>query len=157
MGHEGHQNSPNRNSLPLISLAIVIAQLVMAVSTSIGDTLTTRGVGRKPLFFAGLLTLPIRCVLILVWKDSGDMYLLSTQILDGIGGGIFGLMYPLLIADITFGTGRFNLAMGIVASFFGYVFVRCRKLKTSWRALLISYVLVHFAVSDRLCLTSWGS
>lgn len=57
----------------------------------------------------GLLTLPIRCALIILWKDAGEIYLLSTQILDGIGGGFFGLLHPYLVADITFGTGRFNV------------------------------------------------
>lgn len=75
--------------------------------------------GRKPLFMAGLATLPIRCALIIFWKDAGDAYLLSTQILDGIGGGLCGLIHPYLVADITFGSGRFNVVMGLTASFFG--------------------------------------
>jgi hypothetical protein len=115
----GHQDATGRESLPLISIAIVIAQLVMAYATSVGDWLTCRGTGRTPLFMVGLLTLPVRCILIILWKNSGDTLLLSTQILDGIGGGFFGLLYPLIIADITFGTGRFNLVMGLAASFFG--------------------------------------
>ena len=44
---------------------------------------------------------------------------MSTQILDGISGGLFGLIHPYLIADITFGTGRFNVIMGVSASCFG--------------------------------------
>jgi hypothetical protein len=117
----GHENATSRESIPLISIAIVIAQLVMAYTTSIGDWLTIRGVGRTPLFMAGLMTQPIRCILILLWKNSGHTLLLSTQVLDGIGGGFFSLVYPLIVADITFGTGRFNLVMGLAASFFGYV------------------------------------
>jgi MFS family permease len=68
---------------------------------------------------AGIITLPIRCALIIYWKDSGDIYLLSTQILDGIGGGFFILLHPYLVADMTFGTGRFNVVMGLTASCFG--------------------------------------
>ena len=37
------------------------------------------------------------------------------QALDGITGAAFGVMIPLVIADITHRTGRFNLAMGMVA------------------------------------------
>ena len=88
MGHEGEHNLPNRGAIPLIACAIVIAQFVMAFATSLGGWFTMRGVGRKPLFMAGLLTLPIRCALIILWKDSGDALLLSTQILDGFGGGL---------------------------------------------------------------------
>lgn len=119
MGREGAQNTPGRGAIPLVACAIVIAQLVMAYATSLGDWLTMRGLGRKPLFMAGLLTLPVRCALIILWKDSGDSLLLSTQILDGFGGGFFGLILPYLVADMTFGTGRFNLVMGLTASFFG--------------------------------------
>ena len=68
---------------------------------------------------AGLVTLPIRCALIIYWKDSGEAFLLSTQILDGLGGGFCGLIHPFLVADISFGSGRFNLMMGLTASMFG--------------------------------------
>jgi hypothetical protein len=90
-----------------------------AAATWIGDRLTHNGVGRKPLFLAGIVTLPIRCALIIYWKDAGDAFLLSTQILDGLGGGFFGLIHPFLVADMAFGTGRFNLVMGLTASTFG--------------------------------------
>ena len=84
-----------------------------------GGQLTQRGVGRKPLFMAGIVTLPLRCALIIYWKDAGNTYLLMTQILDGLEGGLMGLMHPFLVADITFGTGRFNVVMGLTASCFG--------------------------------------
>jgi hypothetical protein len=108
-----------RNAVPLIAGAIVTSQLTMALATSLGDWLTMRGLGRKPLCMVGLLSLPVRCALIILWKDAGDTRLLSTQVLDGLGGGFFGLIHPLLVADITFGSGRFNLVMGLTASFFG--------------------------------------
>lgn len=99
----------NRSAIPLVAGAIVTAQVTMAISTWVGDRLTLIGVGRKPLFLAGLATLPIRCALIVLWQDKGNTYLLSTQILDGLGGGLCGLIHPYLVADITFGTGRFNV------------------------------------------------
>lgn len=98
-----------QSAIPLTAGAIVLAQFTMSIATWLGDRLTLQGTGRKPLFLAGLLSLPIRCALIIFWKDSGDAFLLSTQILDGIGGGLFGLMHPYLVADLAFGTGRFNV------------------------------------------------
>jgi len=89
--------------------AIVIAQATMAVATYVGDKLTISGVGRKPLFLAALASLPVRCALIIYLRHAGDSWLLSTQILDGVGGGLMGLVQPYLVADITFGTGRFNV------------------------------------------------
>lgn len=98
-----------RSAIPLTAGAIVLAQFTMSIATWLGDRMTLQGTGRKPLFLAGLLSLPLRCALIIFWKDSGDAFLLSTQILDGIGGGLFGLMHPYLVADLAFGTGRFNV------------------------------------------------
>lgn len=109
MGGDEETGAPRRSAIPLIAGAIVLAQITMAIATYVGDQLTLKGVGRKPLFMAGLLSLPIRCALIILWKDSGDSFLLSTQILDGLGAGLSGLIHPYLVADITFGTGRFNV------------------------------------------------
>ena len=119
MGGENEDGSTKRSAIPLIAGAIVLAQFTMSGATYAGDKMTKGGWGRKPLFLAGLLTLPIRCFLIIFWKDAGEAYLLSTQILDGLGGGFFGLLHPYLVADITFGTGRFNVVMGLTASCFG--------------------------------------
>ena len=41
------------------------------------------------------------------------------QILDGITAASLGVMVPLMVADITRGTGRFNLAQGIVGTAVG--------------------------------------
>jgi len=120
MGGDNEDGAPSRSAIPLIAGAIVLAQITMAIATWIGDRLTQIGVGRKPIFLAGIITLPIRCALIIYWKDAGHMYLLSTQILDGLGGGFFGLLHPYLVADATFGTGRFNVVMGLTASCFGF-------------------------------------
>ena len=119
MGGDNEDGSVKRSAIPLIASAIVLAQLTMSVATYVGDVLTKIGYGRKPLFLAGLLTLPIRCGLIILWKDAGNSYLLSTQILDGIGGGFFGLLHPYLVNDIAFGSGRFNVLLGLTASCFG--------------------------------------
>ena len=109
MGGDNNDGSVKCTAIPLIDSAIVLAQFTMSGATYAGDALTKKGVGRKPLFLAGLLTLPIRCALIIFWKDAGDSWLLSTQILDGLGGGFFGLLHPYLVNDIAFGSGRFNV------------------------------------------------
>jgi len=109
-----------RSAIPLTAGAIVLAQFTMSIATWLGNRLTLQGIGRKPLFLAGLLSLPVRCALVIYWKDAGDSFLLSTQILDGIGGGLFGLVHPYLIADITFGTGRFNVLSTYLCRLFLY-------------------------------------
>ena len=41
---------------------------------------------------------------------------MAIQLLDGIGAGIFGVVGILVIADLTWGTGRFNLMQGTLAT-----------------------------------------
>jgi predicted MFS family arabinose efflux permease len=49
-----------------------------------------------------------------------DPYLLViVQLLDGISAAVFGVMVPLVVADVTRGTGHFNLALGIVGTAIG--------------------------------------
>jgi MFS family permease len=115
-----YENATSRSAIPLIAGAILLAQATMTIATYMADYYTNRGMGRKILFTLGLMTLPVRCALLIYWKDAGNAFLLSTQILDGLGGGLFNIVHPFLVADITFGTGRFNLIMGLTASCFGF-------------------------------------
>ncbi len=49
-----------------------------------------------------------------------DPYLMvAVQLLDGLTAAVFGVMVPLTIADLTRGTGRFNLTQGIVGTAMG--------------------------------------
>ena len=45
-----------------------------------------------------------------------DLLILSTQIFDGVGAGIFGTMYVLVTSDISGGTGRFSLTLGLTTA-----------------------------------------
>jgi len=120
MSNNNDDGTIKRTAFPLIAGAITIAQISMAITTKFCNVVTHEyNIGRKILFLVGLLSLPIRCFLLILWKDSGDYYLMSTQILDGIGGGFFGILHPYLVADITYGTGRFNVAMGLTGTCFG--------------------------------------
>src|SRR5205085_7860637 len=50
---------------------------------------------------------------------SEPAFVLAIQALDGITAATLGIMVPLTIADITRGTGRLNLAQGIVGTAMG--------------------------------------
>jgi cyanate permease len=41
------------------------------------------------------------------------------QTLDGVGAGIFGALFPLVVADLTRGTGRFNVSQGAIPTAIG--------------------------------------
>ena len=46
-----------------------------------------------------------------------DPYMLvAVQLLDGVAAAVFGVMVPLVVADVSRGTGRFNLSQGIVGT-----------------------------------------
>jgi MFS family permease len=95
----------------LMSACIVAAQMIM-VPMAILVGRKANHWGRKPLFLAGFLVLPLRGVL---YTFSNDPYwLLAVQLLDGIGAGLYGALFPLVVADLMEGTGRFNVALGAV-------------------------------------------
>jgi MFS family permease len=70
--------------------------------------------GRKPLFLAGFLILPLRGVLYTLSDNS--YWLVAVQLLDGVGAGIYGAIFPIVVADLMRGTGRFNAAQGMIAT-----------------------------------------
>jgi MFS family permease len=95
----------------LMSACIVAAQIVMVpMAMLVGRKADTWG--RKPLFIAGFLILPIRGVLY-TFSDN-PYWLVGVQLLDGVGAGLYGALFPLIVADLMEGTGRFNVAQGAV-------------------------------------------
>ncbi|HLH93023.1 MAG TPA: MFS transporter [Xanthobacteraceae bacterium] len=95
----------------LMSACIVAAQVVM-VPMALLVGAKADAWGRKPLFLAGLAILPIRGVLYTL-SDNG-VWLVAVQLLDGVGAGIFGAIFPVIAADLMRGTGRFNAAQGAI-------------------------------------------
>ena len=111
----------------LSGLCIVIAQSFMTFFAQIcGDYSPVWG--RKGLILGGIAALSVRCFLLTILVSAQDgyddestpkslkMYILLTQLLDSAGGGIVGTMQVLVTSDISAGTGRFSLLVGITAS-----------------------------------------
>ena len=100
----------------LIAACIVGPQLVVAIfSPWIGRKAQTWG--RRPLLLAAFASLPLRGLL---FATVTNPYLLvATQLLDGIAAAVLAVMVPLVIADVTRGTGHFNLGQGIVGTTVG--------------------------------------
>ena len=93
----------------LMSALIVTAQAVMVPMSILVGHRADRW-GRKPIFLAGFAALPIRGLLFSLVKDP--YLVVAIQILDGVGAGIFGALFPLVIGDLTRGTGRYNVTLG---------------------------------------------
>jgi len=104
-------------------LCIVIAQVLMVASAKICGSYSQK-YGRKYLFLIGLGIVPIRCAILsglLIWTQGNpsvfqQVLILSTQILDGVGAGTFGTMYILVTSDISGGTGRFGMSLGLTTA-----------------------------------------
>jgi MFS family permease len=97
----------------IIAACIVVPQLlVAALSPWIGTWAQT--FGRRPLLLIGFAALPVRGLLFAVVTDPS--LLLAVQLLDGVTAAVFSVMVPLVVSDLTRGTGRFNLGQGIIGT-----------------------------------------
>jgi MFS family permease len=92
---------------------VVVAQLV-SVPTALLVGVRADSWGRKPLLLAAFAALPLRGVLYIVSDNA--VFLVAVQALDGIGLGILDALIALILADIMRGTGRYNVARGIVGT-----------------------------------------
>ncbi len=95
---------------------MMASQLVFLVAAAVCGRLAA-SLGRKPLFLFGFAALALRGFLYTV--SHAAPWLIAIQCMDGLGAGIFGVVSVLIVADLTKGTGRFNLAQGAIASAVG--------------------------------------
>jgi MFS family permease len=92
---------------------IIVPQILVALMAPwVGRR--AQGWGRRPLFLIGFAALPIRALGFALVSDP--LLLIGVQMLDGISATVLGVLTALVIADITTGTGRFNLAQGVVGT-----------------------------------------
>jgi MFS family permease len=93
----------------VVSAAIIVPQVVVvACSPWVGRLAQT--FGRRPLLLIGFAALPVRGLLFAT--EPGAVPLVAMQVLDGVSATVFGLMMPLIAADLTRRTGYLNLAIG---------------------------------------------
>ena len=93
----------------IIAACIMLPQGVVALcSPWVGHTADR--VGRRPLLLLGWAALPVRGILLAVLP--GAYPVIAAQSISGISGAVFGVMLPLLAADLTRGTAHFTLCMG---------------------------------------------
>src|ERR1700730_3470778 len=105
-----------RRSSLIVSALIVLPQIIVALMAPWGAR-QAKSWGRRPLLLIGYGALPIRALLF-AWVVNPPL-VVGFQLLDGISGAVLGVLTALVIADVTSGTGRFNLAQGIVGTVSG--------------------------------------
>jgi MFS family permease len=108
----------------LSGLCILVAQSFMAFFAKLCGDYSPKW-GRKGLSLVGLASLTVRCFLLtlllttqenvesLLSENVTKALILSTQLLDSVGAGIFGTLHILITNDISGGTGRFSLMLGV--------------------------------------------
>jgi len=100
----------------IVSALIMVPQVIVAIMAPwVGRRANIWG--RRPLLLVGFAALPIRA-LVFAWTANPTI-LIAAQVLDGISGTMLGVLTALIIADLTMGTGRFNLAQGFVGTMSG--------------------------------------
>ena len=97
----------------LVAFCIVVPQAIVALlSPTVGRKAQLWG--RRPLLLIGFGALAIRGLLFATVRDP--YLLVLVQVFDGITAAVFAVMIPLIVADVAFGSGHFNLAQGIVGT-----------------------------------------
>jgi predicted MFS family arabinose efflux permease len=94
-----------------ISALIIAPQIIVALmAPAAGRRAQTWG--RRPLLLLGFAAVPFRVILLAA--TTNPAILIAAQLLDGVTGTVLGVLTALVTADVTRGTGRFNLAQGLV-------------------------------------------
>jgi MFS family permease len=95
----------------LIAGGMIGPQLVTALLSPPAGRAAERW-GRRPMLLIGFGAPPVRSVLFATIADP-HVFLL-VQLIDGVGAAVFGVLMPLVVADITRESGHYTLALEIV-------------------------------------------
>ena len=120
----------------VIAACLIVPQVLVALLSPQMGRAAQRW-GRRPVLLLGFATVPLRALLFLLTDEPS--LVVAIQALDGIGGAVFGVLLPLVVADIAYRGGRFNLALGTI----GFAISGAAALST----------LVAGAVADRAGVT----
>jgi MFS family permease len=102
--------------IALTAASAIVAQAVMVpVAALVGVRVDAWG--RKPLLLAAFVALVLRGTLYTLSDERA--WLIGVQLLDGIGAGLIGALFPIVVADLTRGSGHFAAAQGVVGTMHG--------------------------------------
>lgn len=116
-----------------LAILVIVAQAVMVPVSWFAGRIADK-VGRRILLIASCAVLPIRGVLAAM--SHSPMALIAIELLDGVGAGLISVAAPAAVADITYGGGRTQTAMGALGTM--------QSLASALSAGAAGYVVVHF-------------
>ena len=99
--------------ITLTAACAIAAQVVMVPMAALAGARADRW-GRKPLFLLAFAALTLRGVLYTVSDEP--TWLIGVQLLDGVGAGLTGALVPVIVADLTRGSGHFAAAQASVGT-----------------------------------------
>lgn len=102
--------------IALTAASAIAAQTVMVPTAALAGAQADRW-GRKPLFAAAFLALALRGALYTL--SDAPAWLIGVQLLDGVGAGLTGALFPVIVADLTRGSGHFAVAQAGVGTLQG--------------------------------------
>lgn len=88
---------------------VMVAQLVMVPVALFAGSLADRR-GRRLLLLVAFAVLPVRAAMSGLIDDP--WWLIGAEVLDGVASGIVGVAVPVVVADLTWGSGRTQTALG---------------------------------------------
>jgi MFS family permease len=94
----------------VIAACIIVPQAIVAMMSPWVGRSAERW-GRRPILLLGFSALPIRALLFA--GISSPYLLVPVQMLDGLSAAVFGVMLPLIAADVAGDKGRYNLCIGL--------------------------------------------
>jgi len=127
--------SSERTSLTWTSALLLFFYFFQAITSYIMNFAVDR-FKHKNIMMVAFLALPIRCasIALMIHYWNNPWGLITTQIFDGIGAGVYDIMLPIIVKKLTQGSGRFGFAYGFII--------------TCWRighgvSILFGEVIVH--------------
>uniref|UniRef100_A0A9E7ZVQ7 MFS transporter n=1 Tax=Bosea sp. NBC_00436 TaxID=2969620 RepID=A0A9E7ZVQ7_9HYPH len=97
------------------SAAIIVAQLATIPMALL--VMRAKRIGGKSLLILAFAALPIRGILFATVDNP--YWMIAFQVLDGVGAGLFDVLLPLVLYGAVLGSGRYNMARGIIGTIQG--------------------------------------
>jgi predicted MFS family arabinose efflux permease len=100
-------------AVPLAAASMIAAQLAMVATAMLAGARASVW-GCRPFFLIAFAALALRGALYPLSDDFA--WTVAVQLLDGVGVGVFGALFPVVVADLTRGSGHFSAAQGGVGT-----------------------------------------
>jgi MFS family permease len=126
-----------------ISAVITVAQLTTIPVAAWAGTAADSW-GRKPLLMLAFIATTVRALL--YGFNTDPWFVVWVQILDGLAAGIFAVAIVVVVADLTKGSGRFNLAQGGIYTTIGFG-AALSNLTIGWLAKTAGFATAFFTLA----------